>query len=95
MGPDGSRWIQKLMTLTLGWLTRFFIGKSENHIIYSSSINFLSNWELWSECSKSCGGGKQTRTRACKDDPDANFSGPLEEERNCNTAVCSKSPVFA
>ena len=86
--------IQKLIALTLGLLTRFFIGKSSNHII-SCSIKFQSAWSEWSECSKSCGGGKQMRTRACKDDPDATFSGPLEEEQNCNTAVCSKSLVFA
>ena len=46
----------------------------------------------WSECSKECGGGIQTRTRKC-DNPvpyyGADCEGAESESRACNTQKCS------
>ncbi|XP_066931095.1 properdin-like isoform X1 [Clytia hemisphaerica] len=49
-------------------------------------------WSAYSQCSKSCGGGKQKKTRKC-DSPapahgGAECEGPAEDERACNTQAC-------
>ena len=50
------------------------------------------DWNLFSECSKLCGGGTQLRNRSC-DNPrpshgGADCSGDAEETRACNTEPC-------
>jgi len=54
----------------------------------------FSRWGFWSECTVTCGGGTQTRTRTCTHPPPqgpygADCEGPLEETRACNEKVCS------
>ncbi|XP_077998339.1 uncharacterized protein LOC144451387 isoform X2 [Glandiceps talaboti] len=54
-----------------------------------------SDWEDWTECDKSCGGGHQTRTRACDSPPpqyggnDCKDEGPYLETRSCNDFYCA------
>ncbi|XP_015209797.2 SCO-spondin [Lepisosteus oculatus] len=42
-------------------------------------------WSPWSQCSVTCGGGEQIRTRNCRLPP---CSGPRQESKTCNTQVC-------
>jgi len=45
-----------------------------------------SNWESWSSCTKSCGGGKSSRQRTCIGS--VGCSGVMRAERLCNTNNC-------
>ena len=50
----------------------------------------MSDWSSWSTCSKTCGGGTQTRTRTVVK-PAANGGqecGTLTETQSCNTQAC-------
>ncbi|XP_063690486.1 uncharacterized protein LOC134823063 [Bolinopsis microptera] len=51
-----------------------------------------SDYGEWSECSKECGTGSQTRTRTCTDPAPAHSGtqcvGENTEEQNCNTESC-------
>jgi hypothetical protein len=51
------------------------------------------NWSGWSQCSASCGGGSQTRTRPITQQPtNGGASCPtLTETQSCNTQACAKS----
>ena len=42
-------------------------------------------WMKWSDCSKTCGGGKRTRNRDC---PSNSCSGESSQTELCNTQVC-------
>ena len=42
-------------------------------------------WSNWGRCSKSCGGGEQTRDRRCYG---YGCQGDSEETRACNTKPC-------
>ena len=65
---------------------------------YSSSITKKpidggwSAWSDWGSCSVSCGGGTQTRTRACNNPPPQYggiaCSGSTTESQACNTQSC-------
>ncbi len=48
-----------------------------------------SGWSLWTECSRSCGGGRQSRKRNCLVDNKAelNCSGKVVEVRDCNVDI--------
>ena len=45
-------------------------------------------WSEWSECTASCGGGTQFRTKQCQED-NANCE---VEEQECNTDDCNPEP---
>lgn len=51
-----------------------------------------SAWTLWTQCTKTCGGGRQHRNRQIDNEPEnggANCSASLKEEmKNCSTNVC-------
>ena len=54
-----------------------------------------SDWEDWGECSITCGGGNQTRSRVC-DNPEPAFGGKnctedgsmASETQMCNEDAC-------
>jgi len=50
----------------------------------------LSEWSDWGECSETCGGGSQTRTRNVTLDPSPTGEAclSLEETQDCNTDLC-------
>ena len=54
-------------------------------------------WSGWSQCSTSCGGGQQKRTRSCNNPSPSkcgkNCVGDTEEVVPCNTQPCS-SKIF-
>ncbi|KAG5268284.1 hypothetical protein AALO_G00210820 [Alosa alosa] len=43
------------------------------------------DWSSWSQCTVSCGGGEQYRTRSCRTPP---CPGPKRQSKTCNTQVC-------
>lgn len=46
---------------------------------------------MWTECSRTCGGGKRARMRTCKIIDGADFAectGPLREVKDCNANPC-------
>ena len=51
-----------------------------------------SSWSAWGTCSKSCGGGTQTRTRTCTNPAPycggLSCSGASSEDQSCNTQIC-------
>lgn len=51
---------------------------------------FVSEWSDWSDCSKECGGGKETRTRTVlvQDAFGGKKCPTLTESRECNTQSC-------
>jgi len=73
-------------------------GKDCGSLVETQSCNSIacptdcvtSDWSTWSACSKSCGGGTQTRTRTVTK-PAANGGkdcGSLTETQPCNTQAC-------
>ncbi|EDO40760.1 predicted protein [Nematostella vectensis] len=58
-----------------------------------------SDFSKWTKCSKTCGGGKQERTRTCTSPaPSHNgkkCAGDAREERECNTDKCPPKPCTA
>ncbi|XP_061167956.1 serine-rich adhesin for platelets-like [Saccostrea echinata] len=57
----------------------------------------LSNWSAWSNCTKQCGTGSQTRTRSCnnptRQGSGADCSGALSQTQDCNTNLCPPNEV--
>ena len=51
-----------------------------------------SGWSGYSSCSKSCGGGQQTKTRSCTNPPPSGGGsecfGSSNDTRSCNTNFC-------
>ncbi|ELU05195.1 hypothetical protein CAPTEDRAFT_180911 [Capitella teleta] len=59
----------------------------------------LSQWSPWSQCTSTCGGGLQSRTRAC-DNPapqynGADCDGALDEQAECNEQECPKDGAWS
>merc|ERR1719320_34973 len=56
----------------------------------------LGEWEEWNQCSKTCGGGHQGRTRSILVEPvaDGAVCGPQVETQDCNTVVCDVDCVL-
>ena len=64
--------------------------------IWSVSVNgAYGPWSAWSSCTKTCGGGVQSRSRECNDpvpDPDGlPCVGPSNDTEACNVDVCPGS----
>lgn len=58
-----------------------------------------SDYEDWSTCTKTCGGGTQTRSRTCNNPSPANggsnCAGSASESQNCNTHFCPVDGVWS
>ena len=68
-------------------------GKKEGRLWGCDSV--MGNWGSWSSCSKSCGGGTQTRTRTCTPHVlDGTPCGPTTESKSCNTQSCYVPPTI-
>ncbi|XP_027054273.1 mucin-like protein [Pocillopora damicornis] len=57
-----------------------------------------SAWTAYGDCSKTCGGGEQTRERTCTNPPpqyggkDCSGLGPSSSTRSCNEGQCPGKP---
>ena len=51
-----------------------------------------TTWGNWGSCSKTCGGGTQSRSRSCTNPSPLNqgndCSGPASDSQDCNTQLC-------
>ena len=56
------------------------------------------DWESWGDCSATCGGGTQSRSRECNNPPAANGGAECpaddlsSETQNCNPEACPEQP---
>ena len=62
-------------------------------LLMSKTVNGgWSEWGTYDSCSKTCGGGTQTRNRQCTNPPPAHggryCSGASSDSRSCNTQPC-------
>ena len=61
-------------------------------LIFPGVDGGFSRWGFWSDCSLTCGGGVQTRTRTCTHPPPQGYGkgcdGPMQETRACNDTPC-------
>lgn len=59
----------------------------------------LSSWTVWGNCTKPCGSGTSTRTRACDNPTKEGFGADCVGERSqskpCNTQVCPTTTTQA
>jgi len=85
----------------LGFCTQTYVWYMENNCPKTCEFCGVNNdpvdgqwseWGTWSTCSKTCGGGKSTRTRMCNNPSPANggsdCAGDSEESQDCNTETC-------
>ena len=56
----------------------------------SYSVTKWGEWSSWSDCNKSCGTGKRSRSRNCNNGSagDQGCEGDKRETQNCNTQDC-------
>ncbi|KAI4585199.1 hypothetical protein MJG53_006733 [Ovis ammon polii x Ovis aries] len=55
-----------------------------------SGPGLWGSWGPWEDCSVSCGGGEQLRSRRCPRPP---CPGPARQSRTCRTQVCRELPL--
>ena len=72
-----------------------FLSSTESIFSYSILVDCKwDNYGEWSSCSKTCGGGKQTRTRTKirdKAQGGEECTGTNTDARDCNTEACPGS----
>ena len=61
------------------------------HIFCIYSVIAWNNWNPWSVCSYSCGGGISQRTRNCTTGRTSDCGSPAIEFLPCNTVECNDS----
>jgi len=56
--------------------------------------NTWSNWSPWTQCSRECGGGRQSRMRQCNTEGAARLdcTGDVVEIQECNEHPCPSEP---
>ena len=67
------------------------------HLFLAVPGGYIS-WSKWAECSVTCGGGVQKRSRTCTNPPPSGGGptcieqnlGPAEETQGCNSNDCRK-----
>ncbi|XP_019856518.1 PREDICTED: cartilage oligomeric matrix protein-like isoform X2 [Amphimedon queenslandica] len=67
----------------------FFISNPENGTSAPVPPNTWSSWSEWTQCSRTCGGGRQSRTRRCltENQVQLDCSGEVTQLQDCNTEV--------
>ena len=63
--------------------------KTDLYNPYSGVSSYLSQWSQWKDCSVSCGGGLQNRTRSCVGGS-CSANSLLLQTRTCNTHKCPR-----
>ena len=57
-----------------------------------------SDWGAWSACTKTCGGGQQTRTRQCNNPAPSgggsDCTGDSQQTQDCNTDACNTGNII-
>ena len=69
-----------------------YLPKTDLYNPYSGISTYLSQWSDWTDCTVSCGGGDQNRTRKCIGkycDPN-NPGGLIIQTRTCNAHPCPR-----
>ncbi|VDK47676.1 unnamed protein product [Anisakis simplex] len=61
----------------------------------SKSNSVYDNWQEWSQCTVSCGGGTRHRLRDCIKDEDCLAHGPSIEIEPCNELKCEYEPRWS
>lgn len=70
------------------------LGKKIKHdiILYISADGEWSPWSDWSDCTATCAGGIQDRSRTCSNPPPQsggnNCTGPGQDSQRCNAQHC-------
>ena len=53
-----------------------------------------SDWSNWGDCSASCDGGTQSRTRQCQNGEESDCRGAELDEQKCNRIACNQPMVY-
>lgn len=71
-----------------------FVNQVQLHVLDQGNY---TEWTNWSECSATCGGGAQIRSRTCTNPPPKvggkdckETIGPAQQSRQCDTGPCRK-----
>ena len=80
-------WIQRILHVNMKLFSLSFI-------LYSQIVDGgWSRWGAWSQCTRTCGGGRQSRMRSCTNPPPSaggrDCPGSRAQSRICNRNGCS------
>ena len=94
-----------VVSITFGALVYSLLSINSTPFVFFFFFYFLSavpggysEWSNWGECTVTCGGGVQKRSRTCTNPPPSDGGpacieqnlGPAEETQGCNTRDCGK-----
>lgn len=69
-------------------VNRSIILETSTLLSTTSSHSHWNNWSLWTQCSVSCGGGTQVRSRTCDEVGFAMCIGDTIETQTCSMLLC-------
>ena len=88
----GKRWTQRGLRCITSASSYFLWPRLS--IIFRVTEEEWSTWSPWSECSSTCGGGTQYRSRLCEDLKGGKCYGEPVETEECNTHTCEQGITF-